>query len=312
MTTLVVVAGPTSTGKTRAALALARALDGELVGADSVQIYRGFDVGSAKPTATELDGVPHHLIDAVDPDAEIDAAAYAALADEVIARVAARGRIPIVVGGTGLWLRALVRGLVDVPAVDAALRARLEAEAAAEDLHARLRSVDPASARAIHPNDRLRVVRALEVFEQTGIPMSVHRDRHALGAPRYASWFVVVDADDRAAHRAAVEQRTADMLERGWVDEVRSLRARWGDGVRALGAVGYRQILEHLRDGVGLAETRRRIVKATWIYARRQRTWFKNEPGIDWRTTARGLASPAGIERAGRALAAATAAEPGP
>ncbi len=281
---LLVIAGPTATGKTAAAIALAEKLGGELVGADSVQVYRGFDIGSAKPTATELGAIDHHLIDVIDPDGEIDAAAYANLADVAIEDIHARGRLPIVVGGTGLWIRALVRGLVDAPPVDPALRKRLEAEAEAQGtsaLHARLAAVDPLTAEAVHPNDLLRIVRALEVYEQTGVAFGELRVEHALGEPRYRTAFVVLDMD-REQHDAVVASRVQAMLDAGWIDEVRALRKRWGDEVRPFGSVGYREVLAHVRDGVPLEETQRAIRKSTRTYARRQRTWFKGEAGVSW------------------------------
>lgn len=282
---VLVVAGATATGKTRAAIALAKELGGELVGADSVQVYRGFDIGSAKPAEDELDGVTHHLIDVVDPDQDIDAASYARLADTAIEDIAARGRLPIVVGGTGLWIRALVRGLVDLPPVDPDVRRRLETEGASrgpEALHARLRSVDPVSADSIHPNDLVRVVRALEVYEQTGTPLGRLRADHALGAPRYPTFFAVLDVD-RGLHTAAVEARVDRMLAAGWIDEVRALRQRWGDTCRPFGSVGYREVLAHVRDAVPIEDTRRLVRKSTRTYARRQRTWFGGEPGVTWR-----------------------------
>jgi tRNA dimethylallyltransferase len=296
---LVVIAGPTATGKTAAALALARRFDGEIVGADSVQVYRGFDVGSAKPTAEELGGVPHHLIDVRNPDEPLDAGEYAVLADVAIADVHARGRVPIVVGGTGLWIRALVRGLVDLPRPDLAVRARLENETdamGAPAMHARLAAVDPRAAAALHPNDRVRIVRALEVLEQTGTPLGEHHARHALGEARYPTLRVVVDVP-REIHLPLLRARTRAMLEAGWVDEVAQLRALWGDQVRALGSVGYKQVLEHLRDGVPLDETEERIVKATRLYARRQRTWFAGEPEVAWRTDAATLTGDEGVRR---------------
>jgi tRNA dimethylallyltransferase len=161
---IVVLAGPTGVGKTRLALELCRDIGGEIVGADSVQVYRGFDIGSGKPSAAELGGVVHHLLDVVDPDQPIDAARFARLADQAIGEIAARGHVPVVVGGTGLWLRALLRGLVEVPAVDAALRARLEQEwrsLGGEEMHRRLARVDPLTAARVHAGDMVRVVRAL-------------------------------------------------------------------------------------------------------------------------------------------------------
>jgi tRNA dimethylallyltransferase len=282
---LVVVAGTTASGKTELALALARRLGGELVGADSVQVYRGFDVGSAKPTAEELGGIAHHLLDVVDPDEAIDAARYASLADAAIAGVASRGRLPIVVGGTGLWLRALVRGLVALPAPDPTLRASLEAEVArdgAPRLHARLAAIDPRAAVAIHPHDALRIVRALEVHAQTGEALGELRHRHALGAPRYPTLFLALDRP-REELRVRLTLRVRSMLERGWVDEVRRLLARWGPDVRAFGSVGYREVLAHVRGELSAEAAEAGAVRASWVYARRQRTWFRSEPGVDLR-----------------------------
>ena len=301
---LLVIAGPSASGKTAAAIEVAHHFDGELVGADSVQVYRGFDIGSAKPTSRDLGDVTHHLLDVLDPDQDVDAVAYAKLADTAIRDIHDRGRLPIVVGGTGLWIRALVRGLVDVPPVDPVLRQRLEKTAASEGapaLHARLRQVDPISANAIHPNDTLRIVRALEVHEQTGRPLGALRAEHALGSPRYRAMLIVLDMD-RERHGAVIEGRAKQMLEAGWIDEVRSLRARWGDHIRPFGSVGYRDVLAHVRDEIPLEETLRRVRKSTRVYARRQRTWFKNEPGVGWRCESADLRGPDGLERIAKGL----------
>jgi len=301
---LLVIAGLTATGKTAAAIELARHFRGELIGADSVQVYRGFDIGSAKPSESELRGVPHHLIDVIDPDQEIDAVTYAAMADEAIRDIRARGRLPIVVGGTGLWIRALVRGLVDVPRADPTVRQRLEALVASEGavaLHARLAEVDPVTAGAVHPNDSFRIIRALEVFEQTGTPLGTLRARHALGESRYRTVLVVLDMD-RDAHTAVVEHRTNQMLEAGWADEVRALRKRWGDEVRPFGSVGYREVLAHVRDAVPIEETSQRIRKSTRTYARRQRTWFRGEPGVSWWSHRAELLEPRSLERIAKDL----------
>jgi tRNA dimethylallyltransferase len=301
---LVVIAGPTATGKTAAAIEVARHFDGELVGADSVQVYRGFDIGSAKPTAGELGGLTHHLLDVLNPNQEVDAVAYANLADAAIRGIVDRARLPVVVGGTGLWIRALIRGLVDVPPVDPDIRQRLEALVAtggASALHARLAEVDPISAEVVHPNDGLRIVRALEVYEQTGTPLGMLRAEHALGEPRYRAVFVVLDVD-REQHGAIIEDRAAGMLDRGWIDEVRSLRALWGDDVRPFGSVGYRDVLAHLRDEVSVDETLRRIRKSTRIYARRQRTWFRSEPGVSWWSKCAELREPRGLDRIAKGL----------
>ncbi len=296
---IVVLAGPTASGKTAAGVRLARILGGELVGADSVQVYRGFDIGSAKPTAGELGGVRHHLLDVLDPTERIDAMGFARLADAAIDAIASRGRVPIVVGGTGLWLRALLRGLVDLPPPDPAIRSSLEDEArrlGSPALHRRLATIDPKSAAGIHPNDALRIVRALEVWEQTGRPLGELRAAHALGAPRYPTLFVVFDRGAERS-RTRIEARVDQMLAAGWVDETRRLLERWPPLARPFGSVGYKQIVAHLRAGIPLPETRAAIVKATRIYARRQRTWFNKEPGVSWRTEPAALLGREGIRR---------------
>ncbi len=298
-TPILVIAGPTASGKTALALDLAERLDGELVGADSVQVYRGFDIGSAKPTRAELRGIAHHLIDVVEPDEPIDAMRFAALADAAIESVAASGRLPIVVGGTGLWLRALVRGLVDLPPVDPQLRADLEREVqerGSSTLHARLAEIDARAAQRIHPNDALRIVRALEVHAQTGTPLGELRERHALGGPRRPTLFAVIDPPLEVL-TPRIEERVDAMIERGWLDEVAALRARHGDDVRPLGSVGYREWMQHLRGELSFAEAREAVRHATRTYARKQRNWFRAEPGIDARFASAALALPELVEQ---------------
>ena len=284
---LLALVGPTAVGKTAVAVALCRQLNGEIVGADSVQVYRGFDIGANKPSAEELCGVRHHLLDVLAPDEAIDAARYAQLADAVIADVAARGKLPVVVGGTGLWLRALLRGLVELPKVDPLLRAELEREfdqLGPAPMHARLRAVDPRSAAHVHPSDRLRVVRALEVHAQTGQALGELRAAHALGAPRYPAHVIALDLP--IAHwRGLVAARTRAMFERGFVAEVQALVTRHGAELRALRAVGYRQVVEGLAAGVAPAEIERRAVAATHTYGRRQRTWFRSDLSVGERST---------------------------
>jgi tRNA dimethylallyltransferase len=284
---IVVVAGPTGVGKTRAAIELAQHLDAELVGADSVQVYRGFDIGSSKPTADELQGLPHHLIDIREPSELLDAASYARLADRAIEAISARHRLAVVVGGTGLWLRALLQGLVNAPEVDALLRARLEAEWEAEGaaaMHARLAAVDADSAQRIHPNDKLRVVRALEVYAQTGLPLGAARSAHALGRPRYRALTFVLDLPP-VHHQERVRARTRAMLDQGFEAEVAQLVAKHGSQVRPLQSVGYKQMLAHLTQGVSAEATEQAIVRATLLYARRQRTWWRSDPGVSARIT---------------------------
>lgn len=286
---LLVISGATATGKTALAVDIARALDGELVGADSVQLYERLVIGSARPTEEELAGVPHHLLGTVDLRAHYDAARYIEDADRAIAEVAARGKVPIVVGGTGLYLRALVKGLAmgipSDPAVRAALRAR--AEEGAESLaamHRELAAVDPAYAAKIHPTDPIRIVRALEVWAVSGEPLSEHHRRHAAEGPRYeATWWCLETARDVLRERVAA--RTAAMLARGWVDEVRGIL---DDGyewdLKPLGSVGYAEVVAHLRGGLAEGELATAVERATMGFAKRQRTWFRGEAGVEWLT----------------------------
>ena len=287
---ILVVTGPTASGKTAAAIALSRRFDGELIGADSVQVYRGFDVGSGKATPAELGGVPHHLIDVIEPDENLDAAQYAALADAAIDGVVARHKLPIVVGGTGLWLRALLRGLMPLPPSDPALRAALLEEArvlGAPALHARLVLVDPLAAARIHPNDVVRITRALEILAQTGRPAGELRRDHALGAPRYDAWVAVVDRDREASDRA-VAARIDAMLAQGFLEETKRLLEAHPQA-RALGSVGYRELAMAVRGERTLEDARIEAIRATRVYARRQRTWCKSEPGMTLSTTAAAL-----------------------
>lgn len=283
---IVVLAGPTGAGKTRLAIELCRRLDGEIIGADSVQVYRGFDIGAGKPSTAELDGIAHHLLDVVEPDQPIDAARFARLADQAIADVAARGHAPIVVGGTGLWLRALLRGLVEVPAVDAALRARLEREwheLGAEEMHRRLARVDPRTAAHVHASDMVRVVRALEVHAQTGQALGELRAQHALGAPRHRALTIAIDVP-MPEWRKAIAERARDMIARGFIDEVRGLIARHGPAIKPLRAVGYRQVAEGLAAHASADAIEHAVVHATRLYGKRQRNWFRSDPSVDVRS----------------------------
>ena len=280
---LIVVTGPTASGKSDLALAAAEALGAEIVGADSVQIVRHFDLGSGKPTPAECARVPHHLIDAVDPHDDIDASRFAAMAREAIADIERRGRRAIVTGGTYLWIRALVFGLVEAPPADEEVRREHRAFAEREGrpaLHARLRAVDPASADRLHPNDVVRVSRALEVFETSGLRMSELQAAHGFrDAARDTRMFALQHSPE--ALTARIEARTRAWLAGGFVAEVEDLLARGYEGTRAMGSVGYREVAMHLRGELPASELEGAIVRATRLYARRQRTFLKQAP-ITW------------------------------
>ncbi|MFO1339993.1 MAG: tRNA (adenosine(37)-N6)-dimethylallyltransferase MiaA [Burkholderiaceae bacterium] len=278
------LAGPTASGKTGLALRLAEAFPVEIVSVDSALVYRGMDIGTAKPSAAERAAVPHHLIDILDPREAYSAARFVADARRLIGEIRQRGRLPLLVGGTMLYFKALVDGIDALPAADAAVRATLDAEAARAgwpSLHARLAQVDPATAARLAPNDAQRVQRALEVFELTGQPLSAFHSRsHAPPAPPRHR-LLSLEPADRAWLHARIGQRFEQMLAAGFVDEVRRLRAR-GDlhpGLPSMRCVGYRQAWEALDAGLDgealLAQVRERGAAATRQLAKRQLTWLR-------------------------------------
>ena len=225
---LEVIAGPTASGKTALAVRRAIALGAEIVSADSQQVYRHFDIGTAKPSPAELEAVPHHLISVVEPGDLFSAARYQALADQAIEDIAARGKKILVVGGTGLYVRILLRGVVEAPPADAELRARLTDEAerlGRPALHERLRKLDPEAAERIQPQDLVRIIRALEILELTGEPASKRRDEHAFAEHRYPHSLFVLDPPREELYRA-IDARTEALFRAGLVEEVRSLIAR--------------------------------------------------------------------------------------
>jgi tRNA dimethylallyltransferase len=283
---VVAVVGPTATGKTALAVALARRLGGEVVNADSMQLYRGMDIGTAKPDEAERAGVPHHLLDVWHVREPASVAEYRRLARAEVDRLRAAGTVPLLVGGSGLYVRAVLDEL-DFPGTDPDVRARLEAELAAVGapaLHDRLARVDPAAAAAVLPSNGRRIVRALEVVELTGGPF-----RASLPEPRPHYPAVVVGLDRAAAELdERVAQRVARMWARGFVDEVAALAA---DGLRegptASRALGYAQVLAQLDGGLGPDEARERTVTATRRFVRRQRSWFRRDPATTWLDAAR-------------------------
>ncbi len=284
-TPLVAVVGPTASGKSALALRLARERRGEIVSCDSLQVYRGLDIGSAKATPDERAAVPHHLIDVAEPGDSFSAADYARLGRQALAGIRSRGRLPIVAGGTGLYLRALLVGLFAGPSRDEGLRARLEALAERfgdERLHRLLARIDPETAARIGSRDRVRVVRALEVYRATGRPISEERRKGA--EPLRGFRVLVVGLDPgRDDLRRAVEVRTRRMLEQGLADEVRGLLARGlPASARPLQAIGYRQALAVVAGRLTAVEAETAIVTATLRFAKRQRTWFRHQADVVW------------------------------
>jgi len=276
---LLVICGPTASGKTALAVEMAQRLDAEIVSADSQQCYRGLDVGTAKPTAEERARARHHLLDVADPEEQLDAARFVQLADAAIADVAGRGKRAIVAGGTGLWIRALLRGLLDAPGASPEFRAALREEfekLGVPALHARLREVDKAAAAAILPNDRVRIERALEVHALSGRPLSELQREHRFARERYHPriWFL---DPPREILRERIDARTRRMFAEGSLRrETEWLLARGGG--KALKIIGYGECAEALRSG-DWAAAEERTKARTRQYARRQRTWFARDAG---------------------------------
>jgi tRNA dimethylallyltransferase len=274
----VAVLGPTASGKSALGLELCRRLDGEILCCDSAQVYRGMDIGTAKPTRAEQAERPHHLLDLVNPGDPFHAAAWAERARAAIAEVRGRGRLPVIVGGTGLYFRALHRGLFEAPPSDPEIRARHQAEAATsgvESLYQRLQSIDPPAAAGILPGDLLRISRALEVYEQTGATITELR-RQGTAVPPLRLYNVIFDMPTPEL-RARISARVQAMMSTGFLEEVRGLRAAGFGQTRAMQALGYRQLGAHLDGAVSLEAAVADIERTTFAYARRQRTWFRKE-----------------------------------
>jgi tRNA dimethylallyltransferase len=282
---LLAVVGPTAVGKSALAIALAQRLDGEIVSCDSTAVYRGFDIGTDKVPVHERAGIPHHLVDVADPLEEYSAARYATEAACAIRDISARGRRPILAGGTGLYYRALTRGLFPGPGRDSVLRARLQRVAERRGsgrLHRMLECADPVAAARIQPRDRLRLIRALEVYRLTGRPLTEHFARTASPLPEYDVTTIALRiAPELTAARVA--RRVAAQFGRGLLDEVRGLLgAGVPESAHPFSGLVYRQALEHLRGLRNEAETRALIVQENRKYARRQLIWFAKEPNLLW------------------------------
>ena len=280
---LVCVVGPTASGKTELAIRIAEAIDGVVISADSVQIYRGFSIGSGAPTREELARAPHRLVATHAPEAPIDAAEWARLAEQEIAAIRAAGKVPVVCGGTFFWVRALVLGLGEALAADPAVRERhrllVEAEGRSA-LHEVLRTIDPASAARLHPNDVVRVSRALEVHELSGRTMTEWHAEHGFRGHRHEATLVALRHEPEHLTER-IEHRIVHWLANGWIEEVEGLIAAGHRDSRAMGSVGYAEVRDLLEGKLPREELVPAIVRATRIFARRQRTWL-NSATVAW------------------------------
>ena len=286
MERLICIVGPTASGKTRLAVELARALDGEVVSCDSMAIYRGMDIGTAKPTIEERRGVPHHMIDVADPREAYSVGRYVAEADACIRDILARGKRPILAGGTGLYADSLVSGRDFAPRPESALRQTLERRAdngALPELLEELRRVDPETAARLAPGDRRRILRALEIFQVSGEPMSVHDARTRALPPRYRPLWIGLDFLSRADLYARIDRRVDEMLRQGLLDEIRALlTAGVPPEATAMQAIGYKEFVPVLRGEATLEAARAQVQQGSRRYAKRQLTWFRRNPDIHW------------------------------
>ena len=281
---LVVITGPTGVGKTEVAVRLASRFRVEVVSADSRQVYRGMDIGTAKPTRKQRKAAPHHLIDVVNPDERYNAARFRVAAGEAISAILARGKLPLVVGGTGLYIRALLRGLLPAPPADPDVRRELNEfldREGVQALHSRLREVDPEAARRIHQRDPVRIIRALEIHRLTGIPLGTP-SHWSLSRPEWTTLLVGLTRP-RPSLYAGLEARVELMVAGGLTEETRRLLdAGYSPTLPAMQGIGYRHFSRVIRGSWSEAEAIRVMKRDTKQYAKRQWTWFAREPGIRW------------------------------
>lgn len=280
MDRMICIVGPTATGKTRLSVALAQTLDGEVVSFDSMQVYRGMTIGTAAPTPEEMAGVPHHMIGVIDPRENFSVSRYCELADPIVQDILRRGKTVVLVGGTGLYIDSLIAGRAFAPQPQDGLRAALEREADERGMDTmldRLRAVDPETAATLHPSNRKRVLRALEVYEQTGLPISEHNRRTQALPPRYDPLWIGLDYENRQTLWQRITQRVDGMLEAGLREELAALVALGlPRDSTALQAIGYKELLNDP------ATAREQIVLRSRQYAKRQRTWFRRNPKVHW------------------------------
>lgn len=283
---VVAVGGPTASGKTALSVALARAFDGEIINADSMQIYKNLDVGTAKPSAEERQGIPHYLLDFLSPETPYSVADFTAAADPLIRDITARGRLPLVVGGTGLYITSLLSGMAFAPEkTDPAIRARLQARADTEGgaaLYAELQRVDPDYAAQVHPNNLPRVIRALELFEATGRRMSDQRREARPAEAPYHALCLCLTCRDRAVLYSRIDRRVDEMVENGVLDEARQVYDHRDAYRTAAQAIGYKEFFPYFEGTANLTECTERLKQATRNYAKRQLTWFRRQNDVVW------------------------------
>ena len=286
MDKIICVAGPTASGKTALGVALAKATGGEVISCDSMQIYRGMDIGTAKPTRDEMENIPHYMLDVANPDEDFSVSRYCSLAEPILQDILRRGKTAIIVGGTGLYMDALMRGNAFAPCPSTGMREKLEAQADEKGMEAMLsllHSIDPDAAQKLHLKDRKRILRALEVFYETGETITEHNRKTQEIPPKYQPvWFALED-ENRADLYARIDRRVEVMLEDGLLEEIKTLLASGiPEKCTAMQAIGYKEFVAALNGDCTLEEATAQVQQASRNYAKRQLTWFRRNKSIHW------------------------------
>ena len=286
MNPIICIAGPTASGKTALAVELAKELNGEVVSCDSMQVYKRMDIGTAKPTFEEMQGIPHHMIDVAEPDEDFSVSRYCCLAAPIVDNIVARGKTAIIAGGTGLYMDSLIRGNAFAPFPSTGVRERLETQADSEGMEFMLnwlRSIDPEAAARLHLSDRKRIIRALEVYLETGQTITEHNRKTQQIPPKYTPLWLGLDFADRAELYRRIDRRVDMMLEMGLISEIQNLLA---SGIpprcTAMQAIGYKEFVAALHGEETIAQAAEEVKKSSRHYAKRQLTWFRRNPKLHW------------------------------
>ena len=288
MNNLICIAGPTASGKTSLAVELAKELDGEVVSCDSMQVYKRMDIGTAKPSAEEMQGIPHHMLDVAEPDEDFSVSRYCEMASPIVDDIISRGKVAIIAGGTGLYMDSLIKGNAFAPFPSTGVRERLEAQADAEGMEAmlsRLTSIDPEAASRLHLSDRKRIIRALEVYLETGETITAHNRKTQAIPPRYTPLWLGLDFAERSELYRRIDLRVGIMLKQGLVKEIQDLLA---SGIpakcTAMQAIGYKEFVAALSGQGTIGEAADEVRKSSRHYAKRQLTWFRRNKAMHWLT----------------------------
>ena len=286
MNNIVCIAGPTASGKTALAVALAKEVNGEVVSCDSMQVYKGMDIGTAKPTVEEMEGIPHHMLSVAEPDEDFSVSRYCEMAAPIVDDIVARGKVAIIAGGTGLYMDSLIRGNAFAPFPSTGVREKLEAQADAEGMEAMLgwlKSIDPEAAARLHLSDRKRIIRALEVYLETGETITAHNIKTQAIPPRYTPLWLGLDFAQRSDLYHRIDLRVGLMLQMGLIEEIRALLdAGIPEKTTAMQAIGYKEFIAALEGNCTIEEAADQVRQSSRRYAKRQLTWFRRNPAIHW------------------------------